>query len=94
MSNKSEIINDNGYNEKKEKLTNPYITKYEKARILGIRATQISMNSPVMVNTDGITDPLKIAIKEFQEKKIPLIIRRYLPSGDYEDWKLSEFKFL
>lgn len=94
MSNKSEIINDNGYNEKKEKLTNPYITKYEKARILGVRATQISMNSPVMVNTDGITDPLKIAIKEFQEKKIPLIIRRYLPSGDYEDWKLSEFKFL
>jgi len=94
MSNKSEIINDNGYNEKKEKLTNPYITKYEKARILGVRATQISMNSPVMVNTDGITDPLKIAIKEFQEKKIPLIIRRYLPSGEYEDWKLSEFKFL
>lgn len=94
MSNKSEIINDNSYNEKKEKLTNPYITKYEKARILGVRATQISMNSPVMVNTDGITDPLKIAIKEFQEKKIPLIIRRYLPSGDYEDWKLSEFKFL
>jgi DNA-directed RNA polymerase I, II, and III subunit RPABC2 len=94
MSNKSEIINDNSYNKKKEKLTNPYITKYEKARILGVRATQISMNSPVMVNTDGMTDPLKIAIKEFQEKKIPLIIRRYLPSGEYEDWKLSEFKFL
>ena len=94
MSNKSEIINDNDYNEKKEKLTNPYITKYEKARILGVRATQISMNSPVMVDTDGMTDPLKIAIKEFQEKKIPLIIRRCLPNGDYEDWKLSEFKFL
>ena len=47
-----------------------------------------------MVDTDGMTDPLKIAIKEFQEKKIPLIIRRCLPNGDYEDWKLSEFKFL
>jgi len=96
MSNKSEVINENGYNEngQNKKLTHPYLTKYEKARLLGTRATQISMNAPVMVDTNGLTDPLKIAIKEFQEKKIPLIVRRYLPSGDFEDWKLSEFKFL
>jgi DNA-directed RNA polymerase I, II, and III subunit RPABC2 len=93
MSNKSEIINEKKY-ENKEKLTTPYLTKYEKARLLGTRATQISMNAPVMVNTDGLTDPLKIAIKEFQEQKIPLIVRRCLPNGDFEDWKISEFKFL
>ena len=38
----------------------------------------------------GMTDPLKIAEKELQERKIPFIIRRYLPDGSYEDWKISE----
>ena len=94
MSNKSEVMDYNDYNEKKEKITNPYMTKYEKIRMIGVRSTQISMNAPIMVNAEGMTDPLKIAMKEFQEKKLPLIVRRYLPNGHYEDWKLSEFKFL
>lgn len=38
--------------------TTPYLTKYERARILGARALQISMNAPVMVTLDGETDPL------------------------------------
>ena len=43
----------------------------------------ISMNAPVLVDLEGETDPLQIAIKELREKKIPLIIRRYLPDGWY-----------
>ena len=39
------------------------------------------MNAPVLVDLEGETDPLQIAIKELQEKKIPLIVRRYLPDG-------------
>jgi DNA-directed RNA polymerase I, II, and III subunit RPABC2 len=39
------------------------------------------MNAPVLVDLEGETDPLKIAIKELREKKIPLVIRRYLPDG-------------
>ncbi|KAK7740540.1 subunit common to RNA polymerases I, II, and III [Cytospora paraplurivora] len=61
--------------------TTPYMTKYEKARILGTRALQISMNAPVLVDLEGETDPLQIAIKELREKKVPLIVRRYLPDG-------------
>ena len=64
-----------------ERTTTPYMTKYERARILGTRALQISMNAPVMVDLEGETDPLQIAIKELREKKIPLIVRRYLPDG-------------
>jgi DNA-directed RNA polymerase I, II, and III subunit RPABC2 len=64
-----------------ERSTTPYMTKYEKARILGTRALQISMNAPVLVDLEGETDPLQIAIKELREKKIPLIVRRYLPDG-------------
>jgi DNA-directed RNA polymerase I, II, and III subunit RPABC2 len=73
-----------------ERITTRYLTKYERARVLGTRALQISMNAPVMVDLEGETDPLKIAMKELREKKIPIIIRRYLPDGSYEDWGIDE----
>ena len=76
-----------------ERITTKYLTKYEKARVLGARALQISKNAPVMVNlAPGEWDPLKIAEKELREKKIPFIIRRYLPNNSYEDWKLDELE--
>eukprot|EP00640_Fibrocapsa_japonica_P007649 CAMPEP_0113944334 /NCGR_PEP_ID=MMETSP1339-20121228/33427_1 /TAXON_ID=94617 /ORGANISM="Fibrocapsa japonica" /LENGTH=145 /DNA_ID=CAMNT_0000949501 /DNA_START=26 /DNA_END=463 /DNA_ORIENTATION=+ /assembly_acc=CAM_ASM_000762 len=75
---------------KKERITTRYMTKYERARILGTRALQISMNAPVMVDIEGETDPLRIAEKELRERKIPIIVRRYLPDGSYEDWSIDE----
>ncbi|KAH0832697.1 hypothetical protein AYO21_04761 [Fonsecaea monophora] len=73
-----------------KRTTTPYMTKYERARVLGTRALQISMNAPVLVDLEGETDPLQIAIKELNQKKIPLIVRRYLPDGWYEDWTCEE----
>ncbi|KAF7846146.1 hypothetical protein BT93_L5143 [Corymbia citriodora subsp. variegata] len=73
-----------------KRTTTPYMTKYERARVLGTRALQISMNAPVLVDVEGETDPLQIAIKELREKKIPLVVRRYLPDGYYEDWTCEE----
>ncbi|PRP77626.1 hypothetical protein PROFUN_00487 [Planoprotostelium fungivorum] len=78
--------------EVRDRKTSRYMTKYERARVLGTRALQISMNAPVMVELQGETDPLQIAIKELREKKIPLIIRRYLPDDSYEDWSVSELE--
>ncbi|CDH10538.1 probable DNA-directed RNA polymerases I, II, and III subunit RPABC2 [Zygosaccharomyces bailii ISA1307] len=75
---------------KDQRTTTPYMTKYERARILGTRALQISMNAPVFVDLEGETDPLRIAMKELAEKKIPLVIRRYLPDGSFEDWSVEE----
>ncbi|GMH36018.1 hypothetical protein BSKO_03886 [Bryopsis sp. KO-2023] len=72
------------------KVTTRYMTKYERARVLGTRALQISMNAPVMVELDGESDPLEIALKELKQKKIPFTIRRYLPDGSYEDWGIHE----
>ncbi|KAK6601472.1 RNA polymerase Rpb6 [Botrytis cinerea] len=66
---------------KEQRTTTPYMTKYERARILGTRALQISMNAPILVDQEGETDPLQIAIKELRDKKIPLIVRRYMPDG-------------
>jgi len=73
-----------------ERVTTRYLTKYERARVLGTRALQISMNAPIMVDLEGETDPLKIAMKELRERKIPIIIRRYLPDGSHEDWGTDE----
>eukprot|EP00211_Chloroparvula_japonica_P012326 CAMPEP_0119137034 /NCGR_PEP_ID=MMETSP1310-20130426/22738_1 /TAXON_ID=464262 /ORGANISM="Genus nov. species nov., Strain RCC2339" /LENGTH=143 /DNA_ID=CAMNT_0007128085 /DNA_START=32 /DNA_END=463 /DNA_ORIENTATION=- len=76
---------------KHERTTSRFMTKYERARILGTRALQLSMNAPALVQLEpGETDPLQIAMKELRENKIPIIIRRYLPHGDYEDWAVDE----
>ncbi|XP_013403508.1 DNA-directed RNA polymerases I, II, and III subunit RPABC2 [Lingula anatina] len=76
--------------EPKERVTTPYMTKYERARVLGTRALQIAMCAPVMVELEGETDPLHIAMKELKARKIPIIIRRYLPDGNFEDWSIDE----
>ena len=67
-----------------------FICRYERARVLGTRALQIAMCAPVMVELEGETDPLQIAMKELKQRKIPIIIRRYLPDGSYEDWGIEE----
>ena len=73
-----------------DRITTPYMTKYERARVLGTRALQISMNAPVMVELEGETDPLQIALKELRARKIPITVRRFLPDMSYEDWNVDE----
>eukprot|EP00796_Vickermania_ingenoplastis_P011091 gene11092-7719_t len=73
-----------------DRVTVPTLTKYERARLLGTRALQISMNAPILVAVEGETDPLTIAQKELRERRIPLIIRRVLPDNTYEDWRIDE----
>ncbi|EDW81047.1 DNA-directed RNA polymerases I, II, and III subunit RPABC2 [Drosophila tropicalis] len=75
---------------KSKRITTKYMTKYERARVLGTRALQIAMCAPIMVELDGETDPLQIAMKELKQKKIPIIIRRFLPDHSYEDWSIDE----
>ncbi|CAG2065207.1 unnamed protein product [Timema podura] len=75
---------------KSKRITTRYMTKYERARVLGTRALQIAMCAPVMVELEGETDPLQIAMKELKQRKIPIIIRRYLPDNSYEDWGIDE----
>ena len=72
--------------------TTPFLTKYEKARVIGARALQISKNAPILVNPQDETDPILIAEKELREHKIPFIIRRFLPDGSYEDWAVKDLK--
>lgn len=50
-------------------------TRYERARIIGARALQISMGAPILVRTAKI-DPLDIALVEFDENRTPITVRR------------------
>ena len=70
--------------------TTEYLTKYEKARILGIRAMQIANGAPVQIDIGSEIDPLNIAELELKQDKTPLIIRRHLPDGTYEDVAVNE----
>lgn len=73
-----------------ERVTSRFMTKYERARILGCRAHQISKNAPLLVDPEEESHPYKLAEMELDKSKIPFIVRRYLPDGSYEDWKASE----
>ena len=75
--------------------TLPFLTKYERARILGERAKQIDAGAKPFVEVDpSIIDGYLIALAEFGEKKIPFIIKRPLPNGGCEYWKLSDLEIL
>ncbi len=66
------------------------LTKYEKARVIGTRALQLSNGAVPMVNTEGITNVMTIAEKELTEYKIPIIIKRKMPDGTFISMKVSE----
>ena len=75
--------------------TIPILTKYEKTRILGERTKQINHGNKPFIDTDeNVIDGYLIALKELEEKKIPFIIRRPLPSGGSEYWHLRDLEVI
>jgi len=75
--------------------TLPFVTKYEKAKVLGERAKQINAGAETFVEVgDEIVDGYLIAMAEFEQKKIPMIIRRPLPNGGSEFWRLADLELL
>lgn len=75
--------------------TLPFITKYEKSRILGERATQLNAGAKTMIEVEpDMIDGYIIALKEFDQKKIPFIIKRPLPNGAVEYWKLEDLEVI
>lgn len=73
--------------------TNPFLTKYERARILGQRAKQIETGATPFVKVpENIIDSYLIAEMELQQGRIPFIIRRPLPNGGSEYWKVNDLE--
>lgn len=66
------------------------LTRFEKARIVGARAMQISMGAPVLLDVDvKETSPISIALMELKEKVLPISIRRSLPDGTSQNIPLK-----
>ena len=75
--------------------TLPYLTKYERARILGQRAKQINSGAKVFVKVpENIIDGYLIAQMELEQKRIPFIIKRPIPGGGCEYWNLKDLEIV
>jgi DNA-directed RNA polymerase I, II, and III subunit RPABC2 len=67
----------------------PKVTRFEKARIIGARALQISMGAPILVDAAENTNPIDIAMCELEANILPITIRRTLPDGTFQDIPLK-----
>ncbi len=75
--------------------TYPFISKYEYARIVGIRAKQINNGAdPFIKVARGVIDGFTIAKLEMNAKKVPFIIARPLPNGSREYWKVQDLEMI
>lgn len=75
--------------------TLPYLTKYERTRVLGQRAKQINSGAKTFVKVpENIIDGYLIAELELVQKRIPYIIRRPIPGGGCEYWNLKELEIV
>lgn len=75
--------------------TPPFLSRYERARVLGERAEQINHGAKPFIEIEPtMIDGYLIALKELEQKKIPFIIQRPLPNGGCEYWKLHDLEQL
>ena len=69
----------------------PKLTRFERARIIGARALQVSLGAPILAPlSQEVVDPIDIAVVELSEKVLPMTIRRTLPEGSYQDIPLVD----
>ena len=71
--------------------TYPFLTQYERTKIIGLRANQLSKGSVPFISVPKyVTDVREIARMELEQKRLPYIIKRPLPNGTYEYWRLAD----
>jgi len=69
----------------------PKLTRFERARIVGARALQVSLGAPILVKLEkGVSDAIDIAIQELNERVLPMTVRRTLPEGTFQDIPLID----
>ena len=70
----------------------PTLTRFEKARIMGARALQLSLGAPIFIEIpENATTSLEIAMEELKQRVIPIVIKRTLPNGDYQNIPIDQF---
>lgn len=73
----------------------PYLTQFERTKILGFRANQLAQGArPFVEIPEHITDVLEIARLELEQKRLPFILKRPMPDGTFEYWRLTDLLIL
>ena len=75
--------------------TYPFLTLYEKTKIIGLRASQLAQGAvPFIKDVEEFTNVYDIAMAELEAKRLPYIIKRPLPSGQFEYWRLADLMII
>ncbi|ABL77700.1 DNA-directed RNA polymerase, subunit K [Thermofilum pendens Hrk 5] len=75
------------------KIGPPWLTRFERARIIGIRALQISLGAPVLIQvSEELSDPITIAEKELELGLLPIIVVRWTPEGKIQEIPIKYLK--
>jgi DNA-directed RNA polymerase I, II, and III subunit RPABC2 len=83
-----------GSTDKKHK-SPPFLTIYERTKILGARTNQLAEGAmPFVTVPEYMTQPLEIAKLELDQRRLPYIIKRPMPDGTFEYWRLSDLMIL
>jgi DNA-directed RNA polymerase I, II, and III subunit RPABC2 len=73
----------------------PFLTQYEKTKVLGFRTNQLSLGArPYIAIPDHVSDIKEIARLELEARRLPFIIKRPMPDGTFEKWRLSDLLIL
>jgi DNA-directed RNA polymerase subunit K/omega len=82
----------------KKHMSVPYLTPFEKTKIIGFRANQLSKGAQLLItrgpNEKHITDVLELARIELEQRRLPFIIKRPMPDGSFEYWRLKDLLLL
>jgi len=77
-----------------DRISLPFMSKYEKAVLIGKRASMIANGSPITIKNPETTNPLELAEIELKQKTIPLKIIRNFPGNIKEIWTVNELEIL
>lgn len=73
----------------------PFLTLYERTKVIGFRANQLSQRArPYIIIPPYVTDVSEIARMELEARRLPFLIRRPMPDGSFEYWRLSDLLIL
>lgn len=88
----NDIIND--YHPKKNTSKN-FLNKYERVKLIGIRAEQLQRGAIPMVDFDAENfNAIEISKRELEQRKMPFMIKRTLPDNTFEYWRLKDMVYI
>ena len=75
--------------------TYPFLTLYEKTKVISLRAAQLARGAPPFIDVpEYLSNSYEIAKAELEAKRLPYIMKRPLPDGQFEYWRLADLMII